>query len=234
METLQDLHVVARSGNAKTGDIPVTYRPMRTCEPTCPLLPKKDSGGCYGTGRIFGLAQKLSGERTVGDIRAKLAGRNPNATIGRDRVVGDVIKVGPDGETTFDVEYVETVAEAFTAEGLTPFGYTHAWRRMTADDIARTKASGYALNASCESLADVAQALAMGLDATIANDDVPEGTMVDGRRVVTCPAQTRDDTSCATCGLCAKTDRKAIVRFKIHGTAKKRAAASVARANGGE
>jgi hypothetical protein len=225
---MRDLHVVARSGNTKTGDIPVTYRPMRTCEPTCPFLPSKDSGGCYGTGRIFAMAEKLTGERSADDVDATLAKRNPAARYMRDRVVGDVIDVDADGSVTVDVEYIEAVADAAARNDLTAFGYSHAWPRFTPEDVARMAASGYVMNASCETPADVDAALAMGLPATIANDDVAEGAMIGGGRVVTCPAQTRDDVDCASCGLCAKPQRKAVVRFLIHGTAKRKATAAVA------
>jgi hypothetical protein len=224
---MRDLHVVARSGNTKTGDIPVTYRPMRTCEPTCPFLPSKDSGGCYGTGRIFAMAEKLTGERSADDVDATLAKRNPAARYMRDRVVGDVIDVDADGSVTVDVEYIEAVADAAARNDLTAFGYSHAWPRFTPEDVARMAASGYVMNASCETPADVDAALAMGLPATIANDDIAEGTMIGGGRVVTCPAQTRDDVDCASCGLCAKPQRKAVVRFLIHGTAQRKARAAV-------
>lgn len=230
MESFKDLQVSAKSGNGKTGPIPVTYRPERTCEPTCPLL----GAGCYGTGRIFAMADKYSRTMTREEVTAKLRERPKNPTrkvlpIVRDRVVGDVVTVGADGAIVFDIDYVESIADVVTAENLTPFGYSHAWRRMTADDVDRTRASGYVLNASCETVGDVEEAIGMGLPATVANDDIAEGTMIAGKRVVTCPAQTRENVDCASCGLCAKPDRKAVIRFEIHGTAKRKAQASVAR-----
>ena len=223
-EPLRDVQIVAKSGNSKTGPIPVTYRPERTCEPTCPLL----GAGCYGTGRIFGIAEKYARDTTRAEASAKLGKVSADARYLRDRVVGDVITTADDGSLVFDIEYVEAIAEVALEHDLRPFGYSHAWRRMTADDVERTAAAGYVLNASCETVSDVEQALALGLPATIANDDVPEGTTISGKRVVTCPAQTREGTSCATCGLCAKPQRAAVVRFQIHGTAKNKARASVA------
>lgn len=223
---MRNVQVVARSGNAKTGDIPVTYRPKRTCEPTCPLL----DNGCYGTGRIFGIAEKYAADMTAEDAAAKLRHRSPDARYMRDRVVGDIVDVAPDGTVTLDLEYVETVAEIAAAEDLRAFGYSHAWRRMTAEDVARIARSGYVMNASCETAEDVEQAAALGLPTTIANDNVPEGSVIGGRRIVTCPAQTREDMDCARCGLCAKPQRKATVRFMIHGTARRKASAAVAAA----
>ena len=224
MDTLTDLQVVARSGNAKTGPIPVTYRPERTCEPTCPLL----RAGCYGTGRIFASAERHAKTVTRDDVAATLRKASPTARFLRDRVVGDVVTVDASGVVTFDLQYVETIGELAADAGLRAFGYSHAWRRMSPADVAAVAASGYVLNASCETVGDVADAIALGLPATIANDDVAEGTIINDRRVVTCPAQTRDDVTCASCGLCARPERKSVVRFRIHGTARRKAAASVA------
>jgi hypothetical protein len=44
-----------------------------------------------------------------------------------------------------------------------------------------------------------------------------------GRPVITCPAQTRDDVSCADCQLCARADRPTIIGFLAHGTGAKKA-----------
>ena len=52
----------------------------------------------------------------------------------------------------------------------------------------------------------------------------------NGRKVVICPAQTRDDITCAKCGLCQRADRSCIVGFIPHGAQTKKALA-IARAN---
>jgi len=44
-----------------------------------------------------------------------------------------------------------------------------------------------------------------------------------GIPVVVCPATYKDDVSCKDCMLCEKRDRKVIVGFPAHGTAKKKA-----------
>nr|WP_051237496.1 hypothetical protein [Ottowia thiooxydans] len=40
----------------------------------------------------------------------------------------------------------------------------------------------------------------------------------DERLVAVCPASIRSDVSCATCGICAKPERRAIIGFPAHGT----------------
>lgn len=226
--TIPAVHVTARSGNAKTGDIPVTYRPMTTCEPTCPFLPSGDIGGCYGTGRIFGMAAKYAATVSVDSVRTKLRKRNPAARFMRDRVVGDVVTESG----AIDHAYIRTIAALAREADLIPFGYTHAWRRMTSDDVAEIAATGYVINASCESRDDVRHAVALGMPTVIASDIVDDGetfTRPDGTtlRIVTCPAQSRDDVTCASCGLCTRPERRAVVRFNIHGTARKRATHAV-------
>ena len=225
--TLTLVHVTARSGNRKTGDIPVTYRPMTTCEPTCEFLPT-NSGGCYGTGRIFGIARKYAQTATVDSIRTKLAHVAPNARFLRDRVVGDIVTASGG----IDHPYMRAIATLARERGLIAFGYTHAWRRFKPADVERVARAGYVLNASCETRADIRAAINLGMPTVIASDLVEDGETFatpDGRalRVVTCPAQTREGTTCATCGLCARANRAAVVRFHIHGTARKRATATV-------
>jgi hypothetical protein len=216
MSVLTDTKLVAQSGNSKTGPIPVTYRTDATCPTTCPLLPT-NGGGCYASGRLFALARKWTDDITFEEAVAVLNRAPRNATLLRDRVVGDLVTA--DGE--FDWQYIETITAAAQAVGLKPFGYTHAWRLLTAADVQRIKALGYALNASCETEQDVLDATALGLPTVLAGDSWTDGQMIGERRVVTCLETTRN-LNCAACGLCA-TDRAAVVRFPVHGSARGRA-----------
>lgn len=223
---LTNTHIVAQSGNAKTGVMPVTYRTSDTCPTDCPLLPRSlgGAGGCYGTGRIFGIAGKYATIMSESQAVAKLGRAPRDARYMRDRVVGDL--VAPDG--TFDRDYVQAIARVAGKVGLTVFGYSHAWRLMSADDVAETSASGYVLNASCETESDVREAVMLGLPTVLAGDSWTVGEMVAGRRVVQCPAQVRSDVTCASCGLCAKPARACTVLFTLHGGSAKLAAASIA------
>lgn len=225
VDTIQAVHVVASSGNRKTGDIPVTARPMSTCPTTCPFLPGGKHGGCYGTGRLFASADKRAGQVDVAEATEKIRrGMNPNARILRDRVVGDVLT--PEGQ--LDRDYITGIVQIAAANGLTPFGYTHAWRSFRLDDLAFLRRSGYVMNASTETSAAAAAAALTRLPVVIVNDTLPEGSMVAGKRVVTCPAETRPGVTCADCGLCANPTRKVLIRFTTHGTAAARARAAIA------
>lgn len=223
---LTNTHIVARSGNAKTGVMPVTYRTSDTCPRSCPFLPTSEggNGGCYGAGRIFGIAGKYASQLSEADAAAKLQGAPKDAKYLRDRVVGDL--VAPDG--SFDHAYVASIARVAGDAGLVPYGYTHAWPTMTTGDVERVADTGYVLNASCETEADIERAVSLGMPTVVARDDWEDGDVVAGRRIVTCPAQTREDVTCASCGLCAKPNRAATVRFLLHGSGKGQAARSVA------
>lgn len=219
---LTDTMLVARSGNSKTGPIPVTYRTTRTCPTACPFLPT-NGGGCYASGRIFALADRGARDVTAEDARTTLAKREAGARYMRDRVSGDLVTA----EGTFDWDYLVAIAKYARDAGLTVFGYTHAWRLLTKRDVARIRKTGYVLNASCETEADVRAATKLGLPTVLVGNEWTEGAMLGPRRVVTCLAQTRD-TDCASCGLCASPDRAAVVRFEVHGPARGRARTTLA------
>lgn len=225
--TLTAVHVVARSGNSKTGPLPVTYRPMSTCPTGCPFLPTGQIGGCYGTGRIFASADRRSGDVDVETATWMVRlGKDAGARFLRDRVVGDVVT--PRG--TLDRAYVRGVATVARENGLVPFGYTHAWRAFTSADVAWLRRQGYVMNASVESPEAAVEAIGRGLSVALVDEELPDGTRIGGRRLVTCPAQARDDVTCASCGLCARPDRPQVVRFLVHGISRAKARRVVAAA----
>jgi len=217
---LYNTHLVAVSSNTKIGPMPATYRGRDTCPGDCPFL----NNGCYGDGRIFGLAHKYATALTIDKAREILRRARTDARYLRDRVVGDLVNA----RGLFDMRYLMDIARLARENRLTVFGYTHAWRMLTRDHVRAITASGYVMNASCETVEDVRQAISLGMPSVITNDNVAERDTVAGLRVITCPAQTRDNVTCASCGLCAKPDRKVVIRFLTHGPSKKRARAAIA------
>lgn len=217
---LHNVHLVAISSNSKIGPMPATYRGRETCPTDCAFL----NNGCYGDGRIFGLAHKYASSLTIDKAREILRRARADARYLRDRVVGDLVN----SRGLFDMHYVRAIARLAREHGLTVFGYTHAWRMLSRDDVAAIRATGYVMNASCETVEDVRHAISLGMPTVITNDNVPEGLTVDGKRIITCPQQIRANVTCASCGLCAKPERKVIIRFLVHGGGKKRARAAIA------
>lgn len=217
---LADTLVVAQSSNTKLGNMPASYRTLTTCPESCPFLPT-NKGGCYGGGRLFGLAKKHARDIAEDDALKILKGARQDAKYLRDRVVGDV--VAPDG--SFDLPYVLTIARIAEKSGVRAFGYTHHYRAMSPEDVQAVADSGYIMNASTETREDIEQAVALGLPTTVTGNSWTEGEVVAGRRITTCPAQTRNDVTCSSCGLCAKPERACTVRFLLHGPTRQAAAA---------
>lgn len=205
-------HVTLKSGNAKTGPLATTTREQVSCPTTCPLM----GNGCYATGRIFAIARKYGSPNTDA-VLSLINSLKPGQGV-RLNVAGDFLT--DDG--TPDLEYIDACNQLATARpDCKIIAYTHAWRILDPALFA------FGVNASCDTDADIAEARAAGWGTvTVGAED---GTMIAGTRVVRCPAEYRDDTSCATCMLCSKTPKiNTTVTFTPHGAGKRKAAAAVA------
>lgn len=211
--------VVRDTSNAKTGRMAATYRTSGTCPSTCPLR----ESGCYARGRIFGIPSRL-GSEDDGQYRAvrDLAGSVPAGGMIRANVSGDVLS--DDGAP--DRAYLSALSDVARARpDVGVYGYTHAWRTLGQGD-----AGGAILNASCESRTDLETAIAAGWPTVVTATDPGDpiiGSTIGGRRVVVCPAQSREGITCATCRLCARASRRSTVAFIVHGSGAKRAAAAI-------
>jgi hypothetical protein len=206
-------HVTIRSSNRKTGPIATTTREQTSCPTTCPLF----SAGCYARGRIFSIATRLGSEDHSKIL--ELITEIPQGGGLRLNVSGDFVL--KDGSP--DVDYIAACNRVATARpDVKIIAYTHAWRTLTPDLFT------FGVNASCESETDVREARAAGWGTVTIN---AESDKIAGTRVVRCPAETRDDVSCATCMLCAKTPKiNTTVTFTAHGSGKAKATAAVAAA----
>ena len=108
-------------------------------------------------------------------------------------------------------------------------GFTYTHKPATVDNLAQIKAAnaaGFTINLSANDLthADALADTGAGPVVTILPIDAgAKNRTPAGRLVVTCPAQLRDDVSCADCQLCARADRPTIVGFLAHGNGAKKA-----------
>jgi ferredoxin len=200
--------------NRKTGRVRLsTYRPHESCDPTCIFW----NSGCYGENGAFPLFYHAS--KGSEDLSALIdALRSIRSGMVRFNVVGDYL----DGEAEPDMAYIEATNEA---KHLDVLSYTHAWRRLDPSWFHdRTRP-----NASCDDVADVAEALAAGWRACIvdAGVDYPQGGLIAGRRAVVCPYEV-NKRQCIDCGLCARA-RPSVVVFPAHGTKKRAASAAIRR-----
>jgi hypothetical protein len=114
-------------------------------------------------------------------------------------------------------------------QGRRGFTYTHYNPRQgrNAAYIKGCNDFGFTVNLSANTPehADELAALNLGPVVTVLPIEQKENTLTPGgRKIVVCPATIRDDVSCATCKLCAISNRAAIIGFPAHGTQAKKAA----------
>lgn len=206
------VHLTHISNNAKTGPIPVTTSSRASCPSTCSFK----GNGCYAEN--FPLSQHwnqvTAGRRGmawadfVDEIR-----RLPKGQLWRHNQAGDL--AGTDD--LLDTQALRELAQA--NKGKRGFSYTHY--PMKGANLRAVRAAvkaGFTVNASADDLLQAEQLASLGIPVVAV---VPKGwrgkTTPNGLPVTLCPAQFLDDMSCATCALCQKADRRAIVAFEAHG-----------------
>ena len=219
------IHLSLKSTNQKTGPIPVSTSPKRTCPGVCPF----HGEGCYAESGPLAIhwAQVSSGSR--GEPWQVFLGRIrefPESQLWRHNQAGDL----PGAGNRIDATKLGQLASA--NQGKRGFTYTHKPVIRTngvPSDVVKSNRSavrsalrqGFTINLSGNSLSHADKLAKTGLPvATV----VPSGTTTPtlktpaGNLVVICPAQRMDDKTCASCGLCSKADRSFLIGFLPHGT----------------
>ena len=219
-------HVTLKSNNAKTGPIPVTTTSAATCPTSCPFN-NANAGGCYASGGPLAIHWRAVTDGKRGGSLEELAEvirTLPDGQMWRHNQAGDLPGIG-------DAIDADALA-LLTAANAGKRGFTYTHKPMNAHNaaaVAASNAAGFTVNLSANNLAHADQLAALGIAPVVAvvGEDFPKvGETPEGRRVVVCPAQERDDVSCATCGLCQKTRNGAIVAFRVHGASKRKALAA--------
>lgn len=212
------------SSNAKTGPIGVTMTESASCPDSCALK----GTGCYARFSFVGIQWRQLDKGTHGigwDQFIKELSAMPDGYTFRHNVAGDL----PHSNGKIDtVKLLQLVLASNKKQGFT---YTHH-DMQNPDNLAVVLGSnkkGFTINASCDNLDQVDQAIALGLPAATILPETSGKTTVTpaGNRVVTCPATYRGDVTCASCGngrpLCARYDRGYAIGFPVHGSGKKQA-----------
>ncbi len=217
---MKTVHITLKSANAKTGPIPVSTTSALSCPDACPL--KKS--GCYADGGPLALhwAAVTAGARGVDWITfcASIAAL-PAGQLWRHNQAGDL----PGLNNTINPAALEMLVLA----NLGRRGFTYTHKPMTPENARLVRSAndrGFTVNLSANDLAHADELAETGAGpvVTLLPADAPAETRTPaGRIVVTCPAQLRDDVSCATCQLCQRADRPTIVGFLAHGTGAKKA-----------
>ena len=215
------IHLTPKSKNRKVGEIPVSTTSADTCPDDCPF--KKN--GCYADGGPLAMHWAKVTDRQRGDTFQVFLGKIsalPKGQLWRHNQAGDL--PGSNGKLDADACVDLCLANA----GKRGWTYTHynvLDNDYNANVVKHMVMNGFVVNLSGNSL-DHADKLA-DLDIAPVTTVLPSDQMTNtvtpaGRKVVVCPAVTRDDVSCEDCQLCARL-RDVIVGFPAHGTSKKKA-----------
>ena len=214
---------VQSSQNRKTGPIPQTYTERASCPASCAHYRTT----CYAEDFYTRMAWK----RTSADISGLVAAINrlPKGQLWRHNVAGDLSGIG---ESVDPVELGQIVAanrhrKGFTYTHKPLVGSPHAAANLAA--VRAANADGFTVNASANNLAHADTLAALGgvPVVVVVPSNAPDTLATPtGRKVVVCPAQRRDDVTCASCRLCSRGDRSVIVAFRAHGASYRRAEAA--------
>lgn len=215
-------HLTIKSGNRKTGCMPVSTSPAQTCPTSCPFRNK----GCYAQGGPISLhwAKVSCGKRGSEwpDFTNQIK-QLPNNTIWRHNSAGDLRGSKNRINTTALMELVEA------NKGKSGYTYTHysmlntAQAKHNRQAVKAANKNGFTVNMSAESLEQVDKLLDLNIGPVVITMplNAKNTTTKKGRKVVICPAQVNDKMTCSKCKLCAKSDRKVVVGFKSHGAKSK-------------
>lgn len=206
-----------RSGNRKTGPMPVSMTDMQSCASSCPMRDK----GCYAEFGKLRFHWERVATRGISwrDFCGEVAALLPD-TLWRHNEAGDLPGRGDELDVVAFRQLVSANAKA-RARGFT-FTHKPLTTALERDAVRCANEKGFTVNLSADSLAhaDDLLDLAVGPVAVVLPTDAPQhGRTPKGRAVVVCLNETQGLT-CAECELCAKADRHSVVGFRAHGQAK--------------
>ncbi len=211
-------HLTLRSSNAKTGPIPVSSTERASCPPSCPFINR-----CYGES---GFHTRMHWDKIdKGERGSNWSGflervrSIPAGSLWRHNQVGDLAGKGE----KVDARKLGQLTKA--NQGRRGYTYTHkpvisgVHAKANAKAIEEANKAGFTINLSGNNPAHADRLANLGIApvVTVVARETPDVSYTpQGRKIVVCPAQQRDDVTCASCGLCAR-QRSVIVGFRAHG-----------------
>lgn len=222
------IHLTPISGNTKTGPIPVTTSESSTCPDVCPF--KKS--GCYADSGPLALhwLKVSKGERGNDlEILANQIRAFPRNQVWRHNQAGDL----PGLSNAIDSDALAQIVAA--NKGRRGFTYTHKPCAGDSNQSTGNRAAvrfanreGFTVNLSANNMAHADKLVDLQAGPVVCV--VPEATQdvfytPQGRKGIVCPAQQRNDITCADCQLCSKVNRSVIIGFRAHGASKRKAEA---------
>jgi hypothetical protein len=226
-----NIHLTLKSTNQKTGPIPVSTSPDSTCPPACPFLGE----GCYADSGPLKIHWSAVSRGQRGEPWTVFLSRIrslPESQLWRHNQAGDLPGIG----NRIDAKQLAQLASS--NKGRRGFTYTHkpVIRTEGVPDkvvqgnlrtVQKAVEQGFTINLSGNSLAHADRLARTGLPvATVVPPGSPARFLSPaGNRVVICPAQRSETTTCAMCRLCSRADRGFMIGFLPHGTGAKKVSA---------
>lgn len=205
------LYLTRVSGNKKTGPIPVSTTSRDSCPSTCRLL----GAGCYAENfPLVSHWNKVDQRGMDAAIFLKEIKRLPKGQLWRHNQAGDM----PSEDGIMDSTFLYSLISANKRKK--GFTYTHHLLNPTNVNLIHySNKNGFTINASTDNVTDGIAAYRMGLPTvTILPLDAPNEQIVDGVKIVACPAEKSKRVQCSNCALCQIPDREYIIGFRAHGT----------------
>jgi hypothetical protein len=153
----------------------------------------------------------------------------PRDQVWRHNQAGDL----PGFSNAIDSDKLAQIVAA--NKGRRGFTYTHKPCEGDSNEATSNRAAvrfanreGFTINLSANNVAHADKLVDLQAGPVVCV--VPEATentfyTPQGRKGIVCPAQQRDDITCASCQLCQRVNRSVIIGFRPHGTSKKKAEA---------
>lgn len=229
--------ITAKSGNSKVGPIMVTTSPRASCPDACPFR-RDNVGGCYAEQLPLVMFWTALDKGDAGDTVKASSKANVRVhslaelcaaieaqacgALWRHNQAGDLIK-----DATGDICHATLDAIVAANAGKRGFTYTHHDMRNSRNRAAVQGANkaGFTINMSANSPAHADELLALEIGpvvTTLAHDATENTTTPAGKKIVVCPATTRENVSCATCKLCSIASRDFVIGFPAHGAGKRK------------
>ncbi len=218
--------------NSKVGRIPISTSSKKNCPNTCPL---KESG-CYAKyGPLSWHWNKVT-DGTRGDSYQKFLDRVkalPDGQLWRHNQAGDL-----EG-TNNDIDVSKLAKLTIANQGKKVIAYTHKPVTTSAnvsekqakhnrDAIKQANEAGFTINLSANTVEQADEYKALNIAPVVTVLPLGHAKLSyspAGNKVVACPAQYKDNVTCASCKLCSIRDRNFIIGFEAHGTATNKASA---------
>jgi len=225
---MANVQFIAKSGNRKVGAIPTTNSARTTCPSACPMI---GTTACYAEGGYYtrmNWDKVDNGDRGVSftDFISSVKGIK-DGQLWRHNVSGDL----QGKNNRIDGDALSSLVAA--NKGSRGFTYTHypvntGAPRETLQhnvlELAAANREGFTVNISANNPREAVLLRNKFNLPTVTL--VPEGFWKGNDKVgdiVRCPAEEREAVTCASCKLCAVSDRNVIVGFTVHGAGKKKA-----------